>query len=55
MTYIYRCPECRHVQEQEHSIKVDPDYFCPRCGIRLVRVIQGGSTVIVPYGSRKMT
>lgn len=30
-SYDYRCNECQFVQEITHSIKVDPDFFCPQC------------------------
>lgn len=28
-TYDYRCPQCNVVYEISHSIKEDPDFFCP--------------------------
>lgn len=28
-TYEYRCPECKLVMDVTHSIKEDPDIFCP--------------------------
>jgi len=30
-TYEYRCNDCGIVDEVTHSIKEDPDIFCPQC------------------------
>jgi len=30
-TYEYRCRSCGHVQEEIHSIKVEPEIFCDEC------------------------
>lgn len=31
-SYDYRCRECGSVQEEIHSIKIDPDVVCNSCG-----------------------
>ena len=30
-TYEYRCQECGNVQEEMHSIKTSPEFFCDSC------------------------
>jgi putative FmdB family regulatory protein len=52
VTYQYRCPKCRRVEEYEHGMKEEPDIYCKRCGQTMTRVITGGSTVIFPMSTR---
>jgi predicted nucleic acid-binding Zn ribbon protein len=52
MTYTYKCRKCLHVQEEEHGMKEYPVVYCPRDGEQMVRVIQGGGSVLFPMSSR---
>jgi len=40
-TYEYQCKNCGFLQEIMHSIKEDPDFFCPKCEkeIKMERLI----------------
>jgi predicted nucleic acid-binding Zn ribbon protein len=52
LTYIYRCPVCKRVREEDHSIKDTPDIYCKKDGQKMVRVIAGGGAVLFPMSSR---
>lgn len=41
MIYIYRCKQCEHKQQADHSIHEDPVITCEKCGsTETHRVIQ---------------
>lgn len=43
MTYDYECPDCKHVWEEEQSIKDDPIQICPKCKKKnVIKVISCG-------------
>lgn len=44
--YVYRCVECREEQEVQHSMKEDPDVFCPSCDGYCTRVPQAAGVVL---------
>ena len=52
MQYTYKCPICRHVQDEEHSIKDDPPIYCFRCGKEMKRVLSLAGGVIFPMSTR---
>ena len=37
--YLYACPICKHEEQKLHSMKVDPVYNCPKCGVQMHRVM----------------
>jgi putative FmdB family regulatory protein len=53
--YDYKCPACSFIEEYIHSMKEDPEFFCPKCNgqhIKMERqisfnhgsfIIKGGS------------
>lgn len=53
MIYTYQCPECRHVQDEEHSMKSDPPIYCTHCGKVMKRVLSLAGGVIFPMSTRK--
>lgn len=32
-TYDYKCPECENIFEEKHSMLLDPDIRCKKCGV----------------------
>ena len=52
MTYLYECPVCKNVREEEHGMKENPDVYCLRDGEKMFRVITGGGSVLFPMSSR---
>lgn len=39
--YPYQCPSCETKQEHTRSIHdKEPEYMCPECGYRMVRVYE---------------
>ena len=38
-TYDYKCTKCKSVQEEIHSIKIDPEIKCKKCGNKMLREI----------------
>jgi putative FmdB family regulatory protein len=49
--YDYKCPECKHVQEESHSMKDDPVILCKKCQTQMKRIISGGTGFIMKGGT----
>jgi putative FmdB family regulatory protein len=47
-TYIYRCAECKHEQEQMHSIAKDPEILCENCGKPMKRKFVPNVAIHIP-------
>lgn len=52
MTYEYKCKKCKHLWEEDQSIKDKPIEVCPKCKKKgATRLISGGSSFILKGGN----
>jgi len=54
-TYEYECRNCRNIFEVFQSMSDEPLKKCPKCGLAIRRLINGGSGVIFKGGGFYVT
>jgi len=49
-TYEYRCRSCSNIQEEVHSIKIDPEIKCEKCSDSTERLISNNFAGVIFKG-----